>query len=90
MGFDFLGAADALELALFEHAQQLALNGEGQFANFVEEKRAAMREFQFAHLSRARARVGATLVSEQLFSTSPSGIAAQFKATKGCCARGLR
>ena len=71
--FDLLRAADALEAALFQHAQQLALDGQRQLANFVEEKRAAMRQFHLADLARARAGVGAALVSEELVFDQPFG-----------------
>ena len=38
-----LGAADALEFALLQHAQQLGLEGGGDFADLVQEQRAAVR-----------------------------------------------
>jgi hypothetical protein len=37
-----LVAADALELALLQHAQQLHLDGRGDLADLVEEERAAV------------------------------------------------
>ncbi len=38
---DGLRAADALEAALFENAQQFGLDGQRQLADFIEEERAA-------------------------------------------------
>ncbi len=46
VGADRLGAAEPLELALLEHAQQLDLGGEVQVANLVEEQRAAVGELE--------------------------------------------
>ena len=40
--------ADALEIALLQHAQQLALQFERDFADLVEEQRAAVGEFEAA------------------------------------------
>src|ERR1700751_2361055 len=51
INFDGLRAADAFEAALFENAQQLGLAGEGQFADFVEEKRTALGQFDFANFA---------------------------------------
>ena len=48
-------AADALELALLQHAQQLRLRLERQLADLVEEQRAAVGELEApAALLRAR------------------------------------
>ena len=47
-----------------------------------------MGEFELADFSRAGTGVGSALVSEDSFSTRPSGIAAQFRATKGCSRAG--
>ena len=45
---DRLGAADALELALLQHAQQLDLHVERQVADLVEEQRAAVGQLEAA------------------------------------------
>ena len=44
--FKRLVVADAADLAAFEHAQQLGLHGLGQFADLVEEQRAAVGDFE--------------------------------------------
>src|SRR5690348_11055411 len=62
---DGLRAADALEAAFLENAQQLALDRKRQFADFVEKNRAAMGEFEFADFTRSRAGVCATFVAEK-------------------------
>ena len=61
-----LVAADALELALLEHAQECDLDGRRQLAHLVEEDRASGRQLEpsFPPLQRARER--APLVAEQL------------------------
>ena len=50
VGLDRLGAADALDLALLDRAQQLGLQVEAQVADLVEEQRAAGRELELAEL----------------------------------------
>ena len=40
--------AEALELALLQHAQQLGLQVERHFADFVEQDGAAVGQFEFA------------------------------------------
>ena len=45
-------AAEALEAALFEHAQQLGLNAGSERGHFIEHDRAALREFEAAGLRR--------------------------------------
>ena len=85
-----LRAADALESPLFEHAQQLALDRERQFADFVEEERAAVRQFQLADFPRARARVRAALVAEKLVLDQAFGNRGAIQRHEGCSARGLR
>ncbi len=46
--FDGLGAAQALELALLEHAEQLHLRRRLDVADLVEENRAVLRELEAA------------------------------------------
>src|SRR6185312_3533406 len=43
---DRYGAADAHELALLEHAEQLDLGGRGDFSDLVEEERAGVRQLE--------------------------------------------
>ena len=50
VGLDRLGAADALDLAFLDRAQQLGLQIEPQVADLVEEQRAARRELELAEL----------------------------------------
>ncbi len=53
---DRLDAADALELALLQRAQELDLHLDGDLANLVEEQRAAVGELEAPGLARHRAR----------------------------------
>ena len=48
VNFQGLRAADALELAFLQHAQQLGLERGGDFADFVQKQRAAVGEFEAA------------------------------------------
>lgn len=48
---DRLGSAYAVKLPLLQGAKQLDLQLQGQLADFVEEKRAAMRQLQLAGLA---------------------------------------
>ena len=50
LGPDRLGAADALDLALLDRAQQLGLQVEPQVADLVEEQRAAGGHLELAEL----------------------------------------
>ena len=59
-------AAEALELALLEHAQQLGLDGRRHLADFVEKQHAAVGLLDAARLGADRAGEGAALVAEQL------------------------
>ena len=59
-------AADPLDLALLEHAQQLGLHGGRHVADLVEEERAALGLLELAEVPGARAGEGALLVPEQL------------------------
>ena len=61
-----LRAADALELAELEHAEQLALDLRSDLADLVEEQRAAVRELEPPLLLLVGAGEGALLVPEQL------------------------
>src|SRR5690606_14567195 len=58
-------SADALHLALREHAEQLGLEVERELAELVEEQRAAVRLGDRALLALGRARERALLVTEE-------------------------
>ena len=58
--------ADALELALLQHAQQLGLQLERDLADLVEEQRAAVGELEAADAVAQRAGERALLVAEEL------------------------
>src|SRR5581483_3524817 len=60
------GAADALEFALLQDAQQFGLKGRRELADLVQEDRAAFGELEFAFLLRDGARERALFMSEQL------------------------
>ncbi len=59
-------AADALDLPLLQCAQQLALRGERQRADLVQEQRAAIRPLEPPRPLRRGSRIGAFLDAEQL------------------------
>ena len=59
-------AAEPLEAALLEHAQQLGLRDERQVADLVEEQRAVVGELEAARLAIVRAGERAFLVAEDL------------------------
>ena len=60
-----LRAADRLDLALLQRAQQLDLRGQRQFADLVEEQRAAGGFDELADVAFGGAGEGALLVTEQ-------------------------
>ena len=71
--------AQAIHLALFEHAQQVGLHVQRHFADLVEEQRAALGRFDLApHASLARARERAVGVAEEFagqeFARQPAAI----------------
>src|SRR5439155_23330523 len=57
---------DPLEIALLQHPQQLALQLQRNFADLVEEQRAAVGEFEPADAVAHRAGEGAADVTEEL------------------------
>ena len=63
--FDGFVAADALDFAFFEDAQEFGLHGDGHIANFVEEERAAFGLFEFAEVAAGRAGEGTFFVAEE-------------------------
>ena len=61
-----LGAADAVDLALLDGAQQLGLQARMHLADFVEQQGAAIGFLELADAARDGAGEGALLVAEQL------------------------
>ena len=70
---DRLRAAEALELLLLQHAQQLGLQLRGDVADLVEEQRPLVRQLEAADLLADGAGEGALLVAEQLALQQPRG-----------------
>ena len=66
VGTTLLAAADALEDALLENAQQLHLHVDAHVADLVQEQRAAVGQLETPNARGQRAREGAFLVTEQL------------------------
>ena len=64
--FDGAGAAEALELTLLEHAQQLDLGRRAELADLVQEEGAAVGQLEAALLARPGVGEGAGFVAEQL------------------------
>src|SRR5262245_51189447 len=62
---DRLFAADSLELALLQHAQQFGLRRFVQIANLVQENAAAVGEFKLSSARRSGAGESAFLVTEE-------------------------
>ena len=58
--------AEPLKLALLQNAQQLGLQIERHFADFVEQNRAAVGQFEFAGTVCDRAGESALAVAEEL------------------------
>ena len=56
--------ADAAELSILQELQQLRLQSQIEFGNFVEEQRSAVRQFNSSWLGAICACEGALLVSE--------------------------
>ena len=63
--FDRLGAADGIEGAVLECAEQFGLGFEWHFADFVEEQGAAVGHLHLAEMAFGRAGKGAFLVAKQ-------------------------
>ena len=81
---DRLAAADALELALLQHAQQLDLHLQRQVADLVEEQRAAVGQLEAPEPARHRA--GERCPSRgrtARYSSTPGASAAQLTRTNG-------
>jgi hypothetical protein len=60
------GAAESFELALLNGAQELGLQVERQLADFIEEERAIVREFESSHLAGDGSGECALLMAEEL------------------------
>ena len=84
VGLDLLMAADAVEGAVGEHAQQARLQLGRHVADLVEEERAAFGLLEAAAALLLRAGEGAALVAEELDSSRSLGIAAVLIAMNGC------
>ena len=83
VGAALLAAADALERALLQHAQQLHLHVEAHVADLVEEQRAAVGELEPAD-ARGHAPVKAPFSwPNSSLSSSSRGIAPQLTGTNG-------
>ncbi len=63
---DRLGPADASDVSLLEHAQQLRLGGEGQVPDLIEKQRPAARRLERSLAGGRGARKRAAFVAEQL------------------------
>ena len=66
VGVDFLRAADAAIMAVFQHAQQLGLKRRRHLGHLVDEERAAFGYLKQADLGRHGPGERALLVAEQL------------------------
>src|SRR5262249_48954931 len=69
---DGLRAADALELVLLEHAQELHLHLGRELADLVEEDRPAVRELEAARPALGRTGECSALVTEELALDQPA------------------
>ena len=81
------GAADPVDHALLDGAQQFRLQPHVHFGDFVEQQRAAGGFLEFADAPRDRAGEGALLVAEQFGFQQMLGIAAQLIEMNGLLAR---
>ena len=63
---DGAGATEALDFPFLQSAQKLGLQVEREFADFIEEERALVREFEAAHFAGDGSGKRALLVAEQL------------------------
>ena len=63
--FDRARAAEPLEFALLQNAQQLHLRGRRNVADFIEKQRALVGQFEFSGLAGGRAGEGALFVAEE-------------------------
>lgn len=62
---DSSGSTEALELLILEHAQQLGLELEGNFSNFIKEKSATVGEFEASHFLGDGAGEGSLFMAEK-------------------------
>jgi hypothetical protein len=61
-----LRAPQPFELVVLKHAQQPGLQGQRNFPDFIQEKRAPVGQLQAANLPPDRSREGSFLVTKQL------------------------
>ena len=66
-----LRATDALESSLLQQAQEFDLSFECEVADFVEEERAALCEFDFSRFARDGTSEGAFFMSEEFAFDEP-------------------
>src|SRR5262249_14873575 len=81
--------ADAVEFALLQDAEQFRLGVRGQFADLVEEDRAALGQFESAYAPGDGAGKGTFSWPNSSLSTSPAGRAAQLILISGLSFRRL-
>src|SRR5439155_1077824 len=89
VGPDRIAAADARELALLEHAQELRLERERHVGDLVQEERAARGDLELADAPLDRAREGAALVAEELALEELVGDGRAVERHEGAAARGV-
>ena len=83
---DRFAPADRLDFAFLQRAQQLHLRGGRQFADLIEEQRAAVGFGEFADMLLGRAGEGAFLMPEQNGFDEIVGDGAAIDGNKGFCA----
>jgi hypothetical protein len=81
--------ADALHLALFQHAQQLGLHGRRHVANLIQKQRSAMRLLKLARMPLRRAGERTLLVPEEFALNQLRGNRRAVQRDKRSSARGL-
>ena len=84
---DRLGRADALDLAVLEHAQQLHLHAERQLADLVEEDRAAVGRLEEPLRSRSAPVNAPRTWPKSSLSSSVGASVVQLQMTNGLVAR---
>ena len=62
---DRLVTADALDLAFFQHAQQLCLHGHGHVTDFIQKKCSSVGLFELAQMSDCGAGEGTLFVPKE-------------------------
>jgi hypothetical protein len=80
--------AEPAHAQVLQHPQQLGLQRQVEFADFVEQQRAAVGRFDQANLAGVGIGEGALFVAEQLALDQVRGSAAQLISMNGALARG--